>query len=165
MTRARFAIVATFVGASVAGTVAAPVLAQKAPEFKSVLAGKKIDPPFKGEAEVEYLPATKRTGDTVTTTMRVKNLASGPIVRLTIDEVWFDKGGNIVGGSKGTLAQVLAPGAVDTITIQTPWSARMNGNGFNFSHANGTVKLKKVRALDESAGKTAAAAKPAAKKK
>ena len=162
MTRARFAIVATLVGASVAGTAAAPVLAQKAPEFKSVLTGKKVDPPFKGQAEVEFVPATKRNGDTVITTIKVKNLASGPIARLTIDETWFDKGGNIVGGSKGTLAQMLAPGAVDTLTIQTPWNAKMNGNSWFFSHANGAVKAKKVKALE---APKQPAAKPAAKKK
>src|SRR6266849_3300494 len=129
MTRTRFAIVATLVGASVAGATAAPVLAQKAPEFKSVLAGKKVEPPFKGQAEVEFTqPATKRNGDTVTTVVKVKNVSAGPLARLTIDETWFDKGGNIVGGSKGTLPQMLAPGAVDTITIQTPWNAKMNGN-------------------------------------
>ena len=99
MTRARFAIVATLVDASIAGAAATPVLAQKAPEFKSVLAGRKVDPPFKGQADVEFVPASKRNGDTVVTTIKVKNLAAGPIARLTIDETWFDKGGNIVGGS------------------------------------------------------------------
>ena len=165
MTRARFAIVAALVGASVAGAAATPVLAQKAPEFKSVLAGRKVEPPFKGQAEVEFVPATKRNGDTVTTTIKVKNLASGPIARLKVDETWFDKGGNVVGGSNGTLEKMLAPGAMDTVTIQTPWSAKMNGNSWNFSHANGTVKPKKVKSFDavkEPAAKPAA--KPAKKK-
>ena len=159
MTRARFAIVATLVGASIAGAAATPVLAQKAPEFKSVLAGRKVDPPFKGQADVEFVPASKRNGDTVVTTIKVKNLAAGPIARLTIDETWFDKGGNIVGGSKGALEKMLAPGAVDTITIQTPWNKNMNGNSWNFSHANGTIKPKKVKSFD------AAKEPPAAKKK
>jgi hypothetical protein len=165
MSRARFAVVAALVGASFAGVSERPLLAQKAPEFKSVLAGKKVEPPFKGQADVEYIqPVTKRNGDTVVTTVKLKNASSGPIARLKIAETWFDKGGNIVGGGEGSLEKPLAPGAVDTITIQTPWSAKMNGNGFNFSHANGTIKLKKVKSLDEAPAKTAAA-KPAAKKK
>jgi len=167
MTRTRFAIVATLVGASVAGATAAPVLAQKAPEFKSVLAGRKVEPPFKGQADVEYVqPVTKRNGDTVVTTIKVKNASAGPLARLTVDETWFDKGGNIVGGSKGVLEKTLAPGEVDTITIKTPWNAKMNGNGFNFRHANGTVKVKSVKSL-EAAKQPAAkqAAKSAAKKK
>ena len=165
MNRARFAAVATLVGASLAGVPGSHLLAQKVPEFKSVLAGKKIEPPFKGQADVEYIqPVTKRNGDTVVTTVKVKNASSGPIARLKVAETWFDKGGNIVGGGESSLDKPLAPGAVDTITIQTPWSAKMNGNGFNFSHANGSVKLKKVKSLDEPTAKTAAA-KPAGKKK
>ena len=161
MNRARFAIVATLVGAGVASAAATPVLAQKAPEFKSVLAGRKVEPPFKGQADVEFIqPVTKRNGDTVVTTIKVKNLSSGPIARLKIAETWFDKAGNIVGGGEGTLEKPLAPGAVDTVTIQTPWTAKMNGNSCNFSHANGTVKPKKVKSLDAA---KEPAAKPAAK--
>ena len=165
MNRARFAVVAALVGASFAGVPEIQLRAQKAPEFKSVLAGKKVEPPIKGQADVEYIPpVTKRNGDTVVTTIKVKNASPGPIARLKIAETWFDKGGNIVGGGEATLDKPLAPGGVDTVTIQTPWSSKMNGNGFNFSHANGTVKLKKVKSLDEPAAKTAAA-KPAGKKK
>jgi hypothetical protein len=165
MSRARFAVVATLVGASFASAPGNHLLAQKAPEFKSVLAGKKVEPPFKGQADVEFLqPVTKKNGDNVVTTIRVKNMASGPLARLKVAETWFDKGGQIVGAGEATLDKPLAPGAVDTITIQTPWTAKMNGNSWNFSHANGTVKPKRVKSLDDPAAKTAAA-KPAAKKK
>ena len=116
-------------------------------------------PPLRGQADVEFVPATKRNGDTVTTTIKVKNLASGPIARLTIDETWFDKGQNIVAGGKGTLEKMLAPGAVDTITIQTAWNKNMNGNGWNFSHANGTVKPRRVAKIE---GAASTPAKPAA---
>ncbi len=161
MSRARFVIVATLVSAGVA-SAATPVLAQKAPEFKTVLAGKKVEPPLKGQADVEFVATSRKDGNTVITTIKVKNLANAPIARLKISETWFDKGGAIVGGSEGLLEKSLAPGAVDTVTIQTPWSAKMNGNSWNFSHANGTVRPKKVKSLDPP---KEAAAKPAAKKK
>jgi hypothetical protein len=165
MSRTRFVIVATLVGAGVASAAATPVLAQKAPEFKTVLAGKKVEPPVKGQAEVEFIPASRKDGNNVITTIKVKNLSSAPIARLKIAETWFDKGGAIVGGSEGILEKSLAAGAVDTITIQTPWTAKMNGNSWNFSHANGTVKPKKVKSFDAPKEPAAAAAKPAAKKK
>ena len=165
MSRARFAVVATLVGASFAGAPGSHLQAQKAPEFKSVLAGKKVEPPFKGQADVEFLqPVTKKNGDNVVTTIKVKNTASGPLARLKIAETWFDKGGNIVAGGETTLDKPLGAGAVETITIQTPWSAKMNGNGYNFSHAFGTVKPKRVSKLDDQA-KAAAATAPAAAKK
>jgi hypothetical protein len=147
MNRARFAIVAAL--ATVAGT---HLLAQapKAPEFKSILADRKVEPPIKGQAEVEFVqPVSKRNGEVVTTTVRVKNVSPGPIARLTISETWFD-GQTQVAAGQGALDKILAPGAVDTVTIQTPWNARMKGNSWNFSHANGTVKPKKVAKLDDS---------------
>ena len=161
MNRARFAIAAALAAATVAGT---SLLAQtaKAPEFKSILANRKVDPPIKGQAEIDYMqPVTKRNGDVVTTTIRVKNTSAAPIARLTIAETWFDKGQTIVAGGQGYLEKMLNPGAVDTVTIQTPWNAKMNGNSWNFTHANGTIKPRRVPALTDSK----AAAAPAAPKK
>jgi len=160
MNRARFAIVAAL--ATVAGT---HLLAQtpKAPEFKSILADRKVEPPIKGQAEVEFMqPVSKRTGEVVTTLVRVKNISPGPIARLTIAETWFD-GQTQVAAGQGALDKILAPGAVDTVTIQTPWNARMKGNSWNFSHANGTVKPRKVPKIEESKAPPAAA-KATAKK-
>ena len=170
MNSARFALAATLVGATLVG---GHVLAQsqpqnppeptpQAPQFKSVLAGKKFDPPFKGQADVEILqPVTKKDAksNTVVTTIKVKNLASGPLARLTIDETWYDKGGAVVAGSKGVLKDMLRPGEIQTVTIETPYNAKMQSNNWNFSHANGTIKPKKVKSFDDADS----AAKPAAK--
>ncbi len=174
MTRVRIDLAAMVVGALF---VCPAVYAQnppeptpqtpKAPQFKSVLAGKKFSPPIKGQAEVEFMqPVTKREKDKVVTTIRVRNASSGPIARLTIDETWFDKSGSVVAGGKAALPQMLQPGEVQTVTIETPYNAKMLSNSWNFSHANGTVKPTKVKSLDgekEPAAKTAAATKPAAK--
>jgi hypothetical protein len=156
MNRARIAVVATLVGVSLAGP---SLLAQKAPEMKPILAGRKVEPPLKGQADVEYVqPVTKRNGDVVTTTIKVKNTSASPLARLSVAETWFDKSNGIVASSTGALDKALEPGAIDTITIQTPWSAKMNGNGYNFTHANGTVKPKRVAKLEDTS-------KGAAKKK
>jgi len=150
----RFALIAMLL----AGT---PLLAQKAPEMKPILAGKKVEQAFKGQAEVEFVSSSRKEGDIVVTTMKVKNLSAGPIGRLKVEETWFDKSQTPVATSQGILDKMLEPGAVDTLTIQTPWSAKMNGNSWQFSHANGTVKPHKVAKLDAAAG----AAKAPAKKK
>ncbi len=147
MNRARIAALATLVGVSLAGPA---LVAQKAPEMKPILAGRKVEPPIKGQAEIEFTqPSTKRNGDVVTTTIKVKNVSTGPIARLTIAETWFDKGQQQVASSQGSLDKPLEPGAVDTVTIQTPWNPRMNGNSWQFSHANGTVKPKRVPSLTD----------------
>jgi hypothetical protein len=162
MSRTRFAFIAALLGATVAVT---SLLAQtpKAPEFKSILANRKVEPPFKGQADVEFMASSKRNGDVVTTTMRVKNLSPGPLQRLTVAETWFDKSNNIVAGGQGSLDKMLEPGTVETLTIQTQWNAKMNGNGWAFTHANGTVKPKKVTSIAEPA-KPGSAAKAPAKK-
>jgi hypothetical protein len=162
MKRARIAAVATLVGISLAGPA---LLAQQAPEMRSVLAGRKVEQAFKGQAEVEFASSSTKSGDSVVTTMKVKNLSNGPIARLKVDETWFDKNQQPVGGSTGILEKMLEPGAVDTLTIRTPWKAGMNGNSWQFSHANGPVKPHKVAKIEEGKAAAAAATKAPAKKK
>jgi hypothetical protein len=89
----------------------------------------------------------------------VKNNAPGPILRLTVDETWYDAGGGLVTGGKGVINR-LEPGEVGTIKIETPYNAKMKANNYNFSHANGAVKPHPVPKLT-AAGDKDAAAKPA----
>jgi hypothetical protein len=164
MTRARLIVAATLVSASF---VAAHAQTPAAPPMTSVLAGKKFTPPFKGTAEVDFTkPVSKNDKGMVTTTIMVKNNAPGPILRLTVDETWYDAGGGLVTGGKGVINR-LEPGEVGTIKIETPYNAKMKANNYNFSHANGAIKPHPVPKLT-AAGDKDAAAKPApaaAKKK
>ena len=166
MTRARLIVAATLVGASM---VAAHAQTPQAPPMTSVLAGKKFTPPFKGTAEVDFTkPVSKNDKGMVVTTIMVKNNAPGPILRLTVDETWYDAGGASVGGGKGAINGLLQPGEAQTIVIETPYNAKMKANNYNFSHANGTIKPHKVAKFGdekEPAAKPASATKPAAKKK
>jgi hypothetical protein len=168
MNRARCTFAATLVGVSF---VSALLIAQTpaAPPRTSVLAGKKLTPPIRGQAEVDFTPpVTKREKDMVITKIQVKNTSNAPIPRLTITETWYDAGGASVGGGKGAINGLLQPGEVQTIVIETPYNAKMKANNYNFSHANGTIKPHKVAKMGdekEPAAKPASATKPAAKKK
>jgi hypothetical protein len=169
MTRARLAVAASLVVASAA---TAAVLAQtpQAPPMTSVLAGKKFTPPFKGQADVDFTkPVSKNVKGMVTTTIQVRNNANAPLLRLTVDETWYDKGGGLVTGGKGVVNR-LEPGEVATVTIETPYDAKMSANNYNFSHANGTVKPHRVEKMTaggdkEPAAKPASASKTTTKKK
>ena len=157
MNRARLALAATLVGASF---VAAHAQTPAAPPMTSVLAGKKFTPPFKGQAEIDYTkPATKNEKGMVTTTIMVRNNAKGPLLRLTVDETWYDAKGGLVTGGKGVLNR-LEPGEVGTIKIETPFNKEMKANNYNFTHANGTIKPHAVPKL-MAAGEKEPAAKPA----
>jgi hypothetical protein len=161
MNRARYLLAATLAGASLA---AVPAVAQQSPPMQSVLAGKKFVPPLKGVADIQILqPVTKREKDMVVTTIKVKNVSNAPIARLTCSETWYDAKNQIVTGGKGVINGLLQPGEIQTLTIETPFNAAMKSNNWNFSHANGEVKPKKVAKLEgddkEPAAKTAAAKK------
>lgn len=166
MTRARIAFAATVAGVTF---ISAGAYAQTAPPMTSVLAGKKLTPPLKGQAEVDYTkPVTKREKDMVVTKIQVKNMSPAPIPRLTITETWYDKGGATVAGGKGVINGMLQPGEVQTITIETPFNAKMSANNYNFTHANGTVKPHAVTKLGdekEPAAKPASKTAPKTKKK
>ncbi len=166
MNRARCAFAATLVGVSF---VSAVLIAQTptAPPMTSVLAGKKLTPPIRGQAEVDYTsPVTKREKDMVVTKIQVRNMSNAPIPRLTITETWYDAGGATVGGGKGAINGLLQPGEIQTIVIETPYNAKMKANNYNFSHANGAIKPHKVpKMTDEKEPATKPASKAAPKKK
>jgi hypothetical protein len=161
---ARLAVAATLVGASL-GLSAAAETAQ-APPMQSILAGKKITPPLKGQAEVDYTkPQTSRKGSMVVTKIQVKNASPAPIARLKIIETWFDKSGGTIPGGEGVINGLLQPGEVQTIEIQTPYSDRLNANSWNFVHANGNVKPHLVKAFDAASAKEPAAKAASSTKK
>ena len=164
MNRMRHAFAAALVAAvSVGGYTLFAQDPPKAPEFKSVLAGKKFIPPIRGQADVDFIrtPA-RREGTTLVTRIQVKNTSAAPIPRLTIDETWYDKANNVIGGGKGVINGLLQPGEVQTIEIRTPVDPKMSSSKWLFSHANGAVKQHEVRSFDAPAQ---AAAKAPAKKK
>jgi hypothetical protein len=170
MTRARFVFAATLVfGSLAAGTALAQAAPTQAapPPLTPILAGRKLTPPLRGQADVEFTqPSSKRTGDTVTTTIQVKNISNGPIARLTVDETWYDgvgATGNVVAGGKGVINGLLQPGEVGTVKIETAFNPKMKASNWNFSHANGAVKPHRVAKLTSSDEKTPAAT-PAKKK-
>jgi hypothetical protein len=130
MTRARLIVAATLVSASF---VAAHAQTPAAPPMTSVLAGKKFTPPFKGTAEVDFTkPVSKNDKGMVTTTIMVKNNAPGPILRLTVDETWYDAGGGLVTGGKGVINR-LESGEVGTIKIETPFNPKMRPTTTTFA--------------------------------
>jgi hypothetical protein len=165
MIRARSLFAATLVGASFAGAL---LSAQApAPKFTPILSGKEFTAPIRGKVDVEFTrPVTKREKDLVITTLDVKNLSNGPIARLTVEEIWYDKAGEVIGGGRGVINGVLAAGKVQTITIETPYNSRFNANNYKFTHANGAVEPKRVdKMVDPDAEAKAAEKKAAAAKK
>jgi hypothetical protein len=109
----------------------------------------KLVAPVRGQAEIGFTtPVSKNDGKFITTTIRIKNLSTGAIAGLKVDEFWYDKDGNTVTGSPSfRYRKPLQPGEVIDVTLKVPVDKRMNRNQYKFEHANGTVKTTKLPKL------------------
>ena len=171
MNRARVIFAATVVGAAVAGVATfAQESKPQAPPMQSILAGKKIVPPVRGQAEIEYMKEpTRREGSTLVTKIHVKNTMNAPIARLKVTETWYDKKNAELPGGEGVINGLLQPGDTQVIEVRTPTNPNFNVQMLMFAHANGSVKPHAVKSLDApkdaSAKKEPAAKQASAKKK
>lgn len=163
MIRARYALAGILVASLVAGTASTQA---QAPKFEPILAGKDFKSPIRGPVEVEFAkPPVKRDKDVVIDEFTVKNLSSAPIARLTIESIYYNKGGAVIAGGKSFINGLLGPGEVQTVKVTTPFTAGMTQSNYKFTHANGIVNPKKVdKIVDPAAEEKAAAAKAATKK-
>ena len=137
--------------AAAIGFVMAPAaLAQTPPPAApAAQAPRKLISPIRGEATVEFTaPSTTRKGGNVVTTMVIKNTSTGPVAGFRLEESWADKSGNLAGGDVYRHPKPFMPGEVITVTLTTPANPRMTSNSFNFVHANGTVKPKRVPKIE-----------------
>lgn len=119
---------------------AAPAQGAQAPAERPRLVA-----PVRGVAQLGYtkpvVKAAKIGGkDFIVTTIQVKNMATGSIAGLRVDEFWYDKAGNPVTGDDYRHPRPLQPGEVITVTLETPRSPNMDRNQYNFRHANGDIK-------------------------
>ena len=129
----------------VTGTAYAQTAAPAAP----AAAKPKLVAPVRGEAEIQYLlPVTKREGKMIVTTIKVKNVASGPIAGLKVDEFWYDRAGEQVAGALPfRWRKPLQPGEVIDVVLRVPEHPKMNRNQYKFEHFNGAIKATRVAKL------------------
>jgi hypothetical protein len=135
--------VVLLVAGAAAGQTPAPAAQGSQPAAPA--ARPKLVAPVRGVAQLGYTkPVTKNAKiggrDFIVTTIQVKNMATGAIAGLKVDEFWYDKAGNPVTGDTYRHPRPLQPGEVITITLETPRNATMFRNQYNFTHANGDIK-------------------------
>ena len=136
------------------GVLLAPVAAQT-PAPAAPAAPRKLISPQRGDANIEITkPDTKVPGTEVLTVILVKNVSPAPIAGFKVEENWYDKAGNPVGGGIYRHAKPLMPNEVIRVELKTPKSPKMNTNQYQFTHANGSVKPKVVPKLVVGPGTT-----------
>jgi hypothetical protein len=144
MTRFGHAVVLTLV-AGLLGLAARPAPAQTPPA-----AALKTAAPVKGVAELGSLtPKSKIEGKEVVTTIEVKNLSTGSIAGLEVAEFWWDKNNNPVQGTgdRQRLKKPLQPGEISTIVLRSPRVPGMVRANYQFTHANGQIKMRVLQTL------------------
>ena len=138
--------------ALLAGVMATPATAQTAPA-----AAPKLISPVRGAAEIGITnPVSKRDGQMVVTTFKIVNLANGPIAGLKVDEFWYDKNRQLVGGAPSfRYRKPLMQGEIIPVEIRTPVNPAMSQPQWKFEHANGEIKPKKMTEAEmKKAGKS-----------
>jgi hypothetical protein len=107
-------------------------------------------PPVRGTANIEILqPETKVEGNEVITRIQVRNVSSGAILMLRVDENWYDKDGNNLPGVTERWRQPLQPNEVIEMVLRVPKNPDYYQNNFQFTHQNGDVQVKTVEAFPE----------------
>ena len=108
----------------------------------------KLVPPVRGDARVEITrPSTQVVKGEIVTTIFVKNLENSPIAGFKVDENWYDKAGNPVGGNTYRHARPIQPGEVISIVMRMPKSSQLDRSKCGFTHANGSIKQTVVPKL------------------
>jgi hypothetical protein len=108
-------------------------------------------PPVKGTAELAYFvkQKSKKVGNEIVTVFTVKNLSeTHSIVLLRIEEFWYSKKSEPVGGKTERYKKPLLPGEVADIEIRTPYDPNFYSNNYTFLHAHGKCVTKKVPTLE-----------------
>lgn len=133
-------------GAQAPATSAAPATTQQAPAAPA-----KFIKPLKGTADIQFIQMpSKKVGTDIVTVLKIKNLSTAPVSLLKVDEYWYNKANPpaVISGDQEAYRKPFMPGEVIELTMKSPWKADVGASQYQFSHAGGQVKLKRVTKFD-----------------
>ena len=128
--------------------VSTSAFAQAAPTPQAPAAKAKFASPLKGGGTIDVAQTpSKYVGKEIVTVFKIKNTSNAPIALLKIEEYWYDKGGNMVSSDTQRWRQPFLPGEVIEMTTKSPAAPGAVQSRATFSHANGTLKANRVKAM------------------
>jgi hypothetical protein len=125
---------------------ATPTTTQQAPAAPA-----KFIKPLKGTADIQFIQMpSKKVGSDIVTVLKIKNLSTAPVALLKVDEYWYNKANPpaVITGDSEAWRKPFMPGEVIELTMKSPWKAEVGASQYQFSHAGGQVKLKRVTKFD-----------------
>ncbi len=89
--------------------------------------------PIKGIAAIQIIPsASKKVGDDIVTTIKIKNMSTtGSIALLKVDEYWY-KGKEVVTGDTQSWRKPFNPGEIIEITMKSPYKPGLTGSQYMY---------------------------------
>lgn len=127
-------------------TSATPATTQQAPAAPA-----KFIKPLKGTADIQFIQMpSKKVGGDIVTVLKIKNLSTAPVSLLKVDEYWYNKANPpaVVTGDSEAYRKPFMPGEIIELTMKSPYKADVGASQYQFSHAGGQVKLKRVSKFD-----------------
>jgi hypothetical protein len=110
----------------------------------------KFVPLIKGNANIEVIQGKSQTvGKDVVTVLKIKNVSTGSIGMLRVDELWYNRDLKHVSGDSQAVRRAILPGEVVEITLKSPTAANLYRSQYAFSHAGGTINAKAVKKFAE----------------
>ena len=162
MNRFAFASAVAFLSCTVPAASSFAQAKQAAPPAKAVAAAPttpapaapaKWVPPIKGVATIQIVQGpAKVVGKEIVTTIKIKNMSTGSINLLKADQEWYDKGDgkkrNMVTTATAMYRKPFLPGEIIELELRAPKIGNPDINRIIFSHANGKVDPKVVKAFE-----------------
>ena len=106
----------------------------------------KFVPLIKGLASIQVIQsASKRVGPDIVTMLKIKNVSTGSIGLLRVDELWYDKDLKQVTGDSHAIRRAILPGEVIELTMKSPSKPNLYRSQYAFSHAGGKIDAKAVK--------------------
>ncbi|HJN45192.1 MAG TPA: hypothetical protein QF572_13540 [Vicinamibacterales bacterium] len=125
---------------------------------------------MRGPGQVGYLqPRSRRDGNDMVTTFRIKNISTGALAGFKVDEFWYDDAGDTVTGGSFRKREPFLPEEVIEVELRIPRNSRMSRSNYEFSHQNGLVEanlfdeMEEPTPMEEAAEETDAAAETPAR--
>jgi hypothetical protein len=110
----------------------------------------KFVPLVKGVASIEVIQGPSKTvGKDIVTVLKIKNVSSGSIGMLRVDELWYNKDLKHVSGDSQPIRRAILPGEIVEVTLKSPTAPNLYRSQYSFSHANGTITAKSVKKFAE----------------